>query len=106
VLAPSEADAPDGPQGILRRPAQLRVLAQPWAEIHIDGELVDITPVGRPIEVRPGRHVVVFKHPHAPAVSREIEIVAGQTIVLDVEMAVARPGDDAGVDAASEDESP
>ena len=29
------------PQGVLRRPAQLRVLAHPWAAIHIDGKLVE-----------------------------------------------------------------
>jgi eukaryotic-like serine/threonine-protein kinase len=106
LFSPGAGDAQGGPQGIVRRPAQLRVLAQPWAEVHIDGELVDITPVGRPIEVKPGRHVVIFRHPHAPAVTREIDIVAGQTIVLDVEMDVEHAGVDAGTDAAAEDESP
>lgn len=96
-----------GPQGIVKRPALIRVLAQPWAEIHIDGELVDITPVGRPIEVSPGRHAIVFKHPNAEAVTRDIEITAGQTMLLDVEMPVVRPPDagapDAGGDAGDED---
>lgn len=82
-----------GPQGIVKRPALIRVLADPWAEIHIDGELVDITPVGRPIEVSPGRHAIVFKHPNSESVTRDIDISAGQTMLLDVEMPVVRPPD-------------
>ncbi len=93
------------PQGIVRQPARLRVLAQPWAEVYIDGKLVDVTPVGRPIEVRPGAHKVLFKHPNAPDERRSIEIIAGQTMVLDVTMKVVRPPDagvhDAGSDAAA-----
>jgi serine/threonine-protein kinase len=89
------------PMGIVKKPAQVRVLAQPWAEVHIDGELVEITPVGRPIEVTPGKHVVVFKHPNSAPVKREIEIIPGQTILLDVQMPVIRPPD-AGVPDAGD----
>ncbi len=93
------------PQGIVRQPARLRVLAQPWAEVYIDGKLVDVTPVGRPIEVQPGAHKVLFKHPNAPDELRSIEIIAGQTILLDVTMKVVRPPEagvqDAGSDAAA-----
>ncbi len=95
-------------RGIVKRPAQLSVLAHPWAEVHIDGKLVDVTPIGFPIEVTPGPHVVVFKHPNAPDETRSIDIVAGQTILLDVEMRIERPLD-AGApvaDAGEEDLSP
>jgi len=81
-------------RGIEQRPARLRILAHPWAEIHLDGELVDVTPIGQPLEVAPGRHTVVFKHPQAPPVQRDVEVIAGQTLLLDVELAVVRP--DAG----------
>ena len=99
-------------RGIEQRPARLRILAHPWAEIHLDGELIDITPIGKPLEVAPGRHTVVFKHPQAPDVQRDVEVIAGQTIMLDVELAVVRP--DAGPptapsgsgSAAAEAESP
>lgn len=90
-------------RGIVKRPALVRVLAQPWAEVHIDGELVDVTPVGQPIEVAPGHHVVVFKHPNSESVERTIDITAGQMILLDVEMPVVRPPTvDAGVEDASD----
>jgi serine/threonine-protein kinase len=81
----------------------LRVVARPWAEVYIDGEMVDVTPIGRPILLSPGRHYVTFRHPYAPDEQRSIKIAAGQSVLLDVSMRVER-GDagakDAGVDAA------
>lgn len=110
LLGEDEAAGGHGARGILKQPALIRVLAQPWAEVHIDGELVDVTPVGRPIEVSPGPHVVVFKHPYSEPVTREIEIIAGQMILLDVVMPVVRPPDagvtDAGSDAGPDAEAP
>jgi hypothetical protein len=96
-----------GTRGIVKGPAQVRVLADPWAEVHIDGKLADVTPVGHPIEVSPGRHNVVFKHPNAPDETRSIEIIAGQTILLDVEMQVVRPMDaGTGVSDADVEDDP
>ena len=94
------------PRGIVKRPAQLRVLARPWAEVHLDGKLIDVTPVGRPIEVSPGPHTVVFRHPNAPEESRTVEIIAGQTILLDVEMRVVRPPDASVPEAAASIDDP
>jgi serine/threonine-protein kinase len=103
-------DATDGEgagvRGVEQRAAQLRVLAQPWAEVHVDGKLVDTTPIGRPIEVTPGRHEVRFKHPNAPDQLRTVEVIAGQTIWLDVTMPITRaPTAAASADAAA-NESP
>ncbi len=90
-----EAPAADvgGPRGILDQPAHLRVLARPWAEVYLDGKLVDVTPMGFPLDVPAGRHTVVLRHPGAPDEARNIEIIAGQTILLDVDMNVRRPVD-------------
>jgi serine/threonine-protein kinase len=96
-----------GVRGIEQQPARLRVLARPWAEVHLNGELIDVTPIGQPIEVSPGRHRVRFKHPHAPDQVRTVEVIAGQTVWLDVTMAVEHPQPDAGKgDAGSADASP
>ncbi|MRG97275.1 serine/threonine-protein kinase [Polyangium spumosum] len=81
----------------------LKVLARPWAEVLVDGQFVDVTPIGRPIPVVPGRHYVTFKHPNAPDEKREIRVIAGQTVLLDVTMRLERraaPAVDAGTDAA------
>jgi serine/threonine-protein kinase len=85
----------------------VRVVAQPWAEVYLDGELVDVTPMGRPMLVLPGKHFVTFRHPKAPDEQRAIKIAAGQTVTLDVTMRVERAAD-AGVKDAAPDaaESP
>lgn len=78
----------------------VRVVAQPWAEVFLDGELVDVTPMGRPMLVIPGKHFVTFRHPKAPDEQRAIKIAAGQTVVLDVTMRVERAADAGARDGA------
>ena len=73
------------------KPGYIRVLARPWAEVLLDGELVDVTPIGRPIPVSPGRHYLTFRHPQAVDEKRDLKIASGQTIVVDVTMLVDRP---------------
>lgn len=84
----------------------LRVLADPWAEVIVDGEPIDTTPIGRPIAVAPGRHFVTFHHPNAVDEKRTVDVRAGQTVLLDVVMKVERATPDAGVEAGSSDDSP
>ena len=79
----------------------VRVVAQPWAEVFLDGEMVDVTPMGRPMLVLPGKHFVTFRHPKAPDEQRAIKIAAGQTVTLDVTMRVER-----AVDAGVRDGAP
>ena len=90
VATETEANAESAQRG------QLRVLARPWAEVLVDGRFVDVTPIGRPIPVVPGRHYVTFKHPNAPDEKREIRVASGQTVVLDVTMRIERLAGDAG----------
>ncbi|MCC6522285.1 MAG: protein kinase [Polyangiaceae bacterium] len=100
---PAEDAAPTG----TTQPARLRVLATPWAEVEIDGRHVDTTPIGWPIEVAPGRHVVRFRHPAAPDETRVVELGAGQTQLLDVTMSVRLPSADAAArPVAPEEEVP
>jgi serine/threonine-protein kinase len=72
------------------------VVATPWAEVFVDGELVDTTPIGRAIPVAPGKHFVTFRHPSAPDEQRTIKIAAGQTVFLDVTMRLDRGDAGAG----------
>ncbi|MGK4007127.1 serine/threonine-protein kinase [Sorangium sp. So ce1036] len=74
----------------------LRVLARPWAEVVVDGELVDVTPMARPIPLQAGRHYVTFRHPNAPEEKRTITVSAGQTVTLDVTLRIDRSEPDAG----------
>ncbi len=102
VPEPPRATAEDG--GVIdvgsRDRGMIRVVAQPWAEVYLDGELVDVTPMGRPMLVLPGKHFVTFRHPKAPDEQRAIKIVAGQTVSLDVTMRVERMVDAGAGDAA------
>lgn len=84
----------------------VRVVAQPWAEVYLDGELVDVTPLGRPILVIPGKHFITFRHPKAPDEQRAIKIAAGQTVMLDVTMRVERAADAGARDAVDAAASP
>jgi serine/threonine-protein kinase len=91
--------AESGPVAAGKRDRGLvRVVARPWAEVYLDGELVDVTPIGRPLSVSPGKHFVTFRHPRAPDEQRAIKIAAGQTVFLDVTLRVDRG--DAGADHA------
>jgi serine/threonine protein kinase len=78
----------------------LRVLVRPWADVWVDGRLVDTTPIGAPIPLAPGPHEVVLKHPAAAEERRRVEVRAGDVTALDVELRVVRPR------PASSDESP
>jgi hypothetical protein len=78
-------------------PGGLRVLATPWAEVAVDGQRIDVTPIGRAIPLSAGPHFVILTHPNAPTERRPITISSGETTTLDVAMrlgAVAEP--DAG----------
>lgn len=77
-------------------PGYIRVLARPWAEIYVDGEYVDVTPIGKPIAVAPGRRHLTFKHPNAPEEKRTITVLKAQTVVVDVSMRVDKFKPDAG----------
>jgi serine/threonine-protein kinase len=69
----------------------LRVVAQPWAHVIVDGQKLETTPFARPIPLTPGTHYVRLEHPHAPTERRTLSVAGGETIVLDVVMQVRGP---------------
>ncbi|HMJ56399.1 MAG TPA: serine/threonine-protein kinase [Polyangiaceae bacterium] len=81
-----------GKQGPLQlTPAQagfLRVVARPWAEVIVDGQRIDVTPFARAIPLAAGTHYVTLKHPAAGDERRVVKVTTGETIMLDVTMAV------------------
>ncbi len=80
------------------RAGALRVVAHPWAEVIVDGQRVDVTPFARAIPVAAGTHHVTLRHPQAPDERRVVRVGAGETVSLDVSLAVpAPPVADAGV---------
>jgi serine/threonine-protein kinase len=71
--------------------AYLRVVADPWANVVVDGEAVDTTPFVRPIPLAAGVHYVRLEHPAAPTERRTVTLAPGETVLLDVKMDVNRP---------------
>ncbi len=86
-----DAKVRPGPAAASPESAYLRVLARPWAEIGLDGQRVAVTPVGAPLVVRAGRHVVTFAHPAASTQRRVVELKAGESRTLDVALDVPTP---------------
>ncbi len=64
----------------------LKVTAAPWAEVWIDGERVDVTPIGLPIQLASGVHEVTFRHPKASDERRKVEIRPGEIVTLSITM--------------------
>ncbi len=79
----------------------LRVVASPWAEVAVDGQRIDTTPMARPIPLPAGPHFVMLTHPDAPPEKRSVTIASGETISLEVMMKLRTSENDAGADAAA-----
>lgn len=74
----------------------LRVVAEPWAHVYVDGKLMETTPFAEPLRLTPGRHYVRLEHPQTKPVRREVELVAGETLLLDVSLSLGSGTPDAG----------
>jgi serine/threonine-protein kinase len=86
----SEREATRPPPPVMADPAEtgrLRILVRPWADVVIDGRKIDTTPIGKPIALRPGKHVVLLQHPSVTE-RRVVEIEKGQQITMDVTLNV------------------
>jgi serine/threonine-protein kinase len=73
------------------RTSHLRVVADPWATVIVDGQRVDTTPFAYAIPLSAGTHYVRLEHPKAPTERRTIRLTPGETVLLDVKMDVERP---------------
>jgi hypothetical protein len=77
----------------------VRVDARPWAHVMVDGKLVGTTPLGSPLELTEGKHVLRFEHDWYEPIDRPIEVIAGTAdaalpLVIDFEAlhAPLKPG--------------
>jgi hypothetical protein len=57
-----------------------QVNVQPWGEIWIDGDSVDVTPLLQPLRLIQGVHSVTIRHPQLPARMETVRITAGDTL--------------------------
>jgi serine/threonine-protein kinase len=74
----------------LEEAGYLRVVAQPWAHIYVDGQQVATTPTARRFPLVPGRHFVRLENPYFQTHEEEITIRTGATVTVQVELARAQ----------------
>lgn len=70
----------------VREPGFLSLTVTPWAEVYLDGKLVDRTPLPGPIKIEAGKRQLLLRHPNRRDYAREIEIIPGDTLRLEVYM--------------------
>jgi eukaryotic-like serine/threonine-protein kinase len=75
-LAPVGAEVPSIVEREARR-GYLRVVANPWGRVLVDGHELAVTPIAAPIPVAVGRHHVTIKHDSFPEVVRDIDVPTG-----------------------------
>jgi hypothetical protein len=66
-------------------PVLLRLNVVPWAEVEVDGEVKGTTPMA-PIELAPGSHTVVLRHPAFQPLQRIKELRPGETWELEIDL--------------------
>ncbi|KAA3660187.1 MAG: PEGA domain-containing protein, partial [Calditrichaeota bacterium] len=64
----------------------LFVTCLPWAQVLVNGDSLDTTPLKHAIELPAGKHVVVLRNPNYETVQRTVEIKAGETFDLNIKM--------------------
>jgi serine/threonine-protein kinase len=69
----------------------LRVVAAPWAEVRVDGQHMETTPFAHALPLSVGKHWVTLTHPNAPDERREISVLPGETVRLEVVMRLDGP---------------
>lgn len=80
--APIPGPRPVGVSGV----GYLRVLARPWAEVSVDGVVVDVTPTARAIPLAPGAHFVRLRNPAFAPEDRAVQVSAEGTVWVDVDL--------------------
>jgi serine/threonine-protein kinase len=78
VISPSVGSAGETVVITADQSAGVRVVAEPWAEIWIDGRHAETTPLDRPIPLTPGVHVLQLKNPAYETASRTVTLRPGQ----------------------------
>lgn len=74
-----ERSAPALPPALPPEPAHVRFVADPWAEITIDGGASFFTPRAAPLDLQPGTHRVTLAHPTFGRVELTLDVKPGES---------------------------
>jgi serine/threonine protein kinase len=64
----------------------LRCIVQPWADVYVDEQYKDTTPLSKPIVLSAGHHQIRFHNSSSKDVVREVTIPAGDTLNLTISL--------------------
>lgn len=70
----------------LERTAYLHCTVKPWAEVYVDDQYKDTTPLSKPMMVSAGRHTIRFRNASFSDVSRDVTIAPKETLRIVIEM--------------------
>jgi len=74
-----EPSAPALPAAAVVEPAHVRFVADPWAEVTIDGGQRFFTPRAAPLDLTPGSHRVILEHPSFGRSELTLDLAPGET---------------------------
>jgi tRNA A-37 threonylcarbamoyl transferase component Bud32 len=63
-------------------PASVSVVAYPWAQVRIGGDVLFHTPRAEPVRLEAGRHRLVFEHPTYGRAEYDLDLAAGEKRVV------------------------
>jgi hypothetical protein len=82
-VAPLGAAGPPAPTiTMIQEKGELRVVAQPWARIQIDGKPAGETPLGAPIDLTIGSHELRLEHDWYQPITKSITIRPGERLEI------------------------
>ncbi len=64
----------------------LYVQCLPWADVYVDSEKVDRTPLSKPVELKEGRHLIKISNSNFPPLYKKIRIRPGQTDSISINL--------------------
>ncbi len=73
---------PKPPPIVRGEPAEVAFVVHPWAEIQVDELPPFLTPRAEPVELAPGQHELVFRHPRYGEVRKSLEVKPGERRVV------------------------
>jgi hypothetical protein len=84
VEIPASMNEPVGaaPPAPVVEPAHVVFTAYPWAEIRIDEGDPFLTPRATPLDLRPGEHEVVFRHPRHGEYRQRFRVFPGEQRII------------------------
>lgn len=70
----------------LNIPGRLLVRCSPWANVYIDGDSVDTTPMEEPLQLMAGEYALQLKHPNFPIYVQNIRMQPDEELMVAVEL--------------------